>query len=77
MIYVDDKGHMIADSLNELHTFAKSIGLKREWFQDKRIPHYDLTTKRMISKAIINGANKVTQRQIVIIHSLYALADEI
>ncbi len=35
--------HMVADTLDELHTFAAGIGLKREWFQDHPDhPHYDL-----------------------------------
>lgn len=32
------------DSLEDLHTFARRIGLKRSWFQAyQRIPHYDLS----------------------------------
>jgi len=38
--------HLIADTLTELHSFAKRLGLKREWFQDKILPHYDLTCKK-------------------------------
>ena len=38
--------HMYADTLEELHAFAARIGLKRQWFQDKRLPHYDLTARR-------------------------------
>jgi len=38
--------HMFADTLEELHEFAQKIGMKREWFQDKRLPHYDLTITR-------------------------------
>jgi cell division inhibitor SulA len=73
-VYVDDflvlkgvKGidsrwsHMIADSQDELHEFAKSIGLKREWFQDPTVNgkpvvkpgcraaenwHYDVTSSK-------------------------------
>jgi len=53
VIYVDDyKGrfgrmimcHMMSDtSLEELHTFADHLGLKREWFQQGSAPHYDLS----------------------------------
>jgi hypothetical protein len=32
--------------IEELHEFAQSIGLKREWFQDHpRHPHYDVWGK--------------------------------
>jgi len=42
----DGSAHLTADTLDELHAFATSIGLRRPWFQDVRVPHYDLTTKR-------------------------------
>jgi len=38
--------------INELHKFAKKMGLKRCWFQNKKagVPHYDLTeSKRVIA----------------------------
>lgn len=41
MIFTDGT-HLIADTLTELHEFAQSLGLKREWFQPKSYPHYDL-----------------------------------
>jgi hypothetical protein len=47
--------HLIADTLEELHRLAESIGLKREWFQisNSGLPHYDLTeSKRVLA---ING----------------------
>lgn len=52
-VYVDSEGirwrgkewcHLVADSMEELHLFAASLGLQRRWFQDKgRYPHYDVT----------------------------------
>jgi hypothetical protein len=37
--------HLVADSLDELHSFASRIGLRRSWFQDRAsFPHYDVTT---------------------------------
>ena len=40
-------GHLQADTLDELHTFARTMGLRREWFQSKagrpENDHYDLT----------------------------------
>jgi len=47
--------HMYADKLQELHRLAKKIGLKKEWFQDKTLKHYDLTeSKRKL--AVKHGA---------------------
>ncbi len=76
MIYVDtliDYGwklgpscHMIADTENELHEFALSIGLKRSWFQNSKkdgIPHYDLTTGRR-KLAVSRGAKEINRREL-------------
>lgn len=39
--------HLYADTVEELHSFAARLGLRREWFQDKPyFPHYDLTSKK-------------------------------
>jgi hypothetical protein len=70
MIYCDKMGHLISDtSLEELHIFATSIGLKRSWFQGAsgggKFPHYDLTTDRMRSKAVIHGAKLIHSKDIV------------
>ncbi len=65
MIYTDGI-HLITDGdIEELHTFAKKIGLKRDWFQaNKRHPHYDIF-RSMVSAAISNGAVVVSRRKIV------------
>lgn len=70
-VYVDDAfvegdwgkwtggGHMQADTLDVLHAFAASIGLKRAWFQDRpgrpERAHYDLTASKR-DAAILAGA---------------------
>lgn len=54
------------DNLIELHKFAKQLGLKKEWFQSHRHhPHYDLTTGRMMRKAVYMGAKVVSRRELV------------
>lgn len=47
--------HLYADSVEELHAMAGKLGLKRAWFQDKRLQHYDLTPA-MREKALAAGA---------------------
>lgn len=63
-----DGVHLVSDtSLEELHEFAKRIGLKREWFQGPpkhNHPHYDLFRTK-VQKAIAEGAQVVTSRQLV------------
>jgi hypothetical protein len=89
MVYVDDlmscipnanwrwskSCHLIADSVDELHEFAKRIGMRRAWFQnDSRLPHYDLTEKRR-SVAVRLGAIEIDRRQFVAkMRELQALA---
>ena len=58
-------GHLVSDSsIEELHEFAAELGLRREWFQLKSIPHYDLTG-RVYELAIERGAILVSSREIV------------
>ncbi|MDP2665206.1 MAG: DUF4031 domain-containing protein [bacterium] len=41
--------HLWGDSTEELHAFAKHIGLRLSWFQNHdRLPHYDLTPNRRV-----------------------------
>lgn len=66
--------HMFADTLDELHAMAKSIGLKRDWFQPAiarsewkpfgRVAHYDLTARRRMA-ALAEGAISLDRRQTV------------
>lgn len=69
MILVDKHGHMVStDDVEELHRFAEWLGLRRSWFQlsvNFKRPHYDLTTKRMINKAISMGAKEVSGRELI------------
>ncbi len=58
-------GHLVSDaSIEELHEFAVGLGLRREWFQVKSVPHYDLTGK-VYNLALERGAILVSSREIV------------
>ena len=56
--------HMIADTEKELHAMADKIGLKREWFQNKVWPHYDVGAGKR-DLAVRHGAIEVTTRDLV------------
>lgn len=51
-------GHLLCTDLEELHAIADKIGLRREWFQDKTFPHYDVQASKR-RKAITNGAVEI------------------
>lgn len=60
-----DSCHLLTDGpLEELHALAERIGMKRAWFQGKRIPHYDLTPSRRAA-AVQAGAIEVTDQELV------------
>jgi len=56
--------HMIADTVEELHTMADKIGVARKWYQGPpktTRPHYDIcTSKRAL--AVGHGAQEITMR---------------
>lgn len=76
MIYVDDMfktpmgnfrgmrmSHMIADDIEELHAFAKRIGMRRSWFQQSPSgDHYDVSLG-LRKKAVALGAHEITMRE--------------
>ena len=53
--------HMFASSAEELHAFAHRLGLRRAWFQDERVPHYDLTARKR-ALALQHGAIELPMR---------------
>ena len=56
--------HLIADSVEELIEFAVSMGMRREWYQPRSSPHFDLTAdgRRL---AVENGAVELDNRAFV------------
>lgn len=56
--------HMVADSIDELHTMADEIGIRRPWFQTGSRPHYDVCKSKRVM-AVRLGALEVDERKIV------------
>ena len=56
--------HLIADSVEELIDFAVSMGMRREWYQPRSSPHFDLTAdgRRL---AVEKGAVELDNRAFV------------
>ena len=54
--------HMFADTIPELMTFAKRLGLRDEWFQDDKTPHFDICLAKR-REAIQKGAVEIDRRQ--------------
>ena len=74
MVYIDNAlisfngqlwCHMMADSLDELHSFAAYIGVSSNWFhKDASYPHYDITIQTK-QNALCLGATAVDRKQII------------
>ncbi|MDI1241795.1 MAG: DUF4031 domain-containing protein [bacterium] len=56
--------HLLADSVEELIEFAESMEMRREWFQAKSTPHFDLTADGRTA-AVSMGAIELTNRELV------------
>jgi hypothetical protein len=55
--------HLIADSVMELHNFARKLGLRLEWYQcHSIIPHYDLSPKKR-AFALRIGALEISRQE--------------
>lgn len=63
----DQACHLFCDpgELDTLHTFARRLGLRREWFQNRPgLPHYDLNASRR-AEAVASGAVEVDRYAVV------------
>jgi Protein of unknown function (DUF4031) len=65
-VYTDGV-HLVCGDTTALHAFASTIGLKRDWFQGKALPHYDLTSRTMVNRAIRNGAKVIPSKMVVVV----------
>jgi len=60
--------HLFADDHLELIDFAVvKLGLKTEWYQNHRYPHFDITASKR-AKAIRLGAQEITTREWLLKH---------
>lgn len=64
MILTDGHHLVSTKSLDELHSFARHVGLPPGWFQDHRFPHYDICGRKR-EEVFRNRARIVTSRQLV------------
>lgn len=86
MVYVDDaevmkRGcawfHLMADSIQELHRFAASIGLSaRAFHRGARHPHYDVNAIQRW-RALQHGATAISARDAVRIGRRFAEPDRV
>ncbi|WP_347988072.1 DUF4031 domain-containing protein [Methylomonas sp. AM2-LC] len=57
--------HLVADSTEELHEFAKKLGMKQIWFQrTASYPHYDITME-VRARALKLGAIEGNRIQVI------------
>ena len=55
--------HVSSNDVNYLHEFAKKVGLRRQWFQNKYgFPHYDTYSDNIRRKMLIMGARQVDRK---------------
>lgn len=78
--------HLVADDPDELHAFAAALDLRRWWFQDKRLPHYDtmhfqraveLGAVVVVNPRVIVKKAKLLRREIDTLNTLYAEIDQL
>jgi hypothetical protein len=59
--------HLTGDEPDELHAFAKRLGLRQEWYQDShpntKLHHYDLTASKR-ALAVRLGAKELSRQEV-------------
>ena len=58
MIYTDGVHLVTTGAIDDLHAFATKIGIKREWFQDHKHPHYDILSRKIRASARLGRRSK-------------------
>lgn len=75
--------HLTADTIPELHAFAKRLCLRREWFQGVKpdrplggyVPHYDLTINKR-GTALRMGAKAMTRLEAAAMFRLWRMTTQ-
>ena len=66
MILCDGQHLVSTGTLEELHAFARQVGLKKGWYQaHPRHPHYDVLSSWRVARAYKLGAVRVTPRELL------------
>lgn len=66
MVYTDGT-LLVADTIDELHNFAQSIGMERSWFkQDPEYPYYEVWGYKL-EQAMEKGAIKQTSKHCLLL----------
>lgn len=66
MILTDGSHLVSTESAQELHAFARQVGLKHGWYQaGHRHPHYDVLSQRLMDRAYSLGAVNVSTRELL------------
>jgi hypothetical protein len=62
--------HMVADTVEELHAMADKISVKRTWFFQGKLPHYDVSQSKR-AQAIKAGAIEINFDQLLALVKKY------
>lgn len=66
MILFDGVHLVSTEGADELHAFARRIGLHLRWYQQHpRHPHYDVLSRRIAARALALGAVRVSSAELV------------
>jgi len=67
MVFTDGI-HIVADSLNELHQFCNTVGIKKCWFEgvEKGHPHYDIPKRQKVKRIFLEpNVKRITTRELL------------
>lgn len=67
--------HLVADTLEELHAFSETVGIKQHFFHSSaKWKHYDITSEQR-DLAIAAGAIPITSKELVLVAKLMCTSE--